>query len=107
MDKPIYAGTLKIWLRQTYCPCTTPSNDTFFARGPPYLFGQQLSEMTMNQDYTLLCMVTGETQSILVVAIEIEIYLSRDTEANIKLPAKLFDIHFRAVFEWIKEIIYS
>ena len=91
----------------------TRSNYVFerdsFERGPPYLFGRQLLEMTLNQAYALLCMLTGETNRILAVARGIQAYITKDTEANInkRQPAKLFDLHFKSLFECIMEEDYS
>ena len=84
--------------------CYTFGRD-FFARGPPYMFGQQLIKMTLNQTYTLLCMVTGELKWRLAPARGVQAYFTKDTEANEnrKQPANLFELHFRALLEWIME----
>ena len=37
-------------------------------RKPPYLFRQQIVELTLNPAYTLLRMLTGETKKILAAA---------------------------------------
>ena len=73
----------------------------FFARGTPYLFGHRLPELILNQANTLLRMLTGETQTMLAVARRIQIYITRNTKANInkKLPTTLLD--------WMMEEYYS
>ena len=80
-----------------------------FERGPSHLIGRQLLDMTLNQAYALLCMLTGETKRILAVARGVQAYITKDSETKInkRQPTKLFDLHFKSLHEWIMEEDYS
>ena len=64
VDKAMYAGIVKQLATSEVLAQYYAVGQDSFARSPHHLFCQQLLEMTMNKAYTLLCMLTGETQRI-------------------------------------------
>ena len=54
-------------------------------------------------------MLAGGSKRILAVAKTIQAHIVGEVEATInkKLPTKLFDLHFKALLEWIMEEDYA
>ena len=75
---------------------------------PTHLVGHQLLEMTLKQPYTLFCILADERKRNLTVVKGIQAHIIGEAQANInqKLPTKLFDLHFKALLEWIIEEDY-
>ena len=101
VDKPMYAGILRQLSPMDIVALYYVFGRDSFERGPSHLFGRQLLNMTLNQAYALLCMLTGETRRILAVARGVQAYVTKDSETNInkRQPTKLFDLHFKSLLE--------